>query len=148
MRGIKLHHGHDYVSVESNTANVRSRVFTVTPPNGVFITVARLLQPVIKLLTSAGAQVSASTKVYVGKQRPGDSSPTYLPGVFTLQSFYDLTTAQQRNAENRPTLAQDLGMGVLLREQESLVIEVEGPDVIDWTQAGTAFEFVAGQENG
>lgn len=148
MRGIKLHHGHDYVTVEANTANVRSRVLTVTPPNGVFLTFARVLQPVIKLLTSAGAQIGANTKVYIGKQRPGDSSPTYLPGVFTLQSFHDLTTAQQRNAENRPTLAQDLGAGVLLREQESLVIEVDSPGVIDWTQAGTAFEIVATQENG
>lgn len=143
MRKLKLYHGHEYVAtLTPNTAGVRSRVMVVTPPNGVFLVLARLFAPVVKLLADGGAQIAPSTKVYIGKQRPGDSSPTFLPGVFTLQSFYDLTTAQQRNAENRSTLVQDLGAGIALREQESLVIEVESPDVIDWTEAGTAFEFV------
>lgn len=143
LRAIKLHHAHEYVARVANTANVRSRVLTVTPPNGVFLTFDRLFRPVIKLMKSNGSQIDPNTRVFLGKKRPGDESPTYLPGSFTLQSFHDLTTAEQRNAKNRETLTQDLGAGIALREQEELVIEVLGPDVIDWTKAGTAFEFTA-----
>lgn len=143
MRVVKLHHKHEYVTTFANTANVRSKVMEITPPNGVFLAVARILGAVIKLYKSGGSQVSGNTKVYFGKRRPGDSSPQFAPGVFTLQSFVDLTTAQQRSSDNRATLAQDLGLGIGLREQETLVIEVEGPDVIDWDAAGTAFEFPA-----
>lgn len=145
VRQIKLHHRHEFVAQRTaNTANVRSRVLVITPPNNTFITVERVLQAVIKLFAVGGAQVDPNTRVFVGKRRPGESSPTFLPGEFTLQSFYDLSTAEQRNAENRVTLGQDLGSGILLREQEELIIEVEGPDVIDWDNTGTAFEFTAG----
>lgn len=147
MRVIKLHHQHEFVTTQANTAGVRSKIMEITPPNGVFVAVARLLQPVIKLLKSGGGQISPASKVYVGKKRPGDSSPEFAPGVFTLQSFSDLTTAQQRSSDNRATLTVDLGKGIGVREQETIVIEIESPDVVDFDQAGTAFEFPAEWDN-
>lgn len=147
MRVIKLHHKHEFVTTQANTANVRSKILEITPPNGVFVAVPRLLQAVIKLMKSGGAQIAGHSKVYLGKKRPGDSSPRFADGVFTLQSFVDLTTAQQRSSDNRATLTVDLGQGISVREQETIVVEIESPDVIDWTAAGTAFEFPAEWDN-
>lgn len=141
MREMKIHARHEYVTRSANTANVRSKVLAIKPPNGTFLVVRRILEAVIKLYKSGGSQLDPNTKVYIGKQRPGDASPTYAPGVFTLQSFYDLTSAQQRSSDNRATLAQDLGAGIALREQETLLIELEGPDVVNWANAASTFEF-------
>jgi len=145
LRSVKIHPDHAYVVAKtSNTANVRSGGLVIEAPNNVFLVLDQFFGPVIKLFTSAPAALSASTRVFVGKKRKGDDTPTFLPGVFTLHDFSDLTTAQQRDRDNQDTLVQDLGRGMVLREGEQMIVEFDGPDVIDWTQAGTAFEFNLG----
>lgn len=143
-RTIKIHHDHEYVEERNqNVANIRSSGLVIAPPNNTFLFIDRLFLPVIRLFDNAGELISGSTRVYLSKKRPGDLVPTPVPGVFRLNSFNDLTSSEQRNRDNRATLVQDLGVSISLREQETLLIEFEGPDVIDWTQAGTTFEFTA-----
>lgn len=140
MRQIKVYAGHEYVSVQSNVANTATPIFTLEPPANSFIDFERLFVPVIKLLDDAGEQIDPASKVSVAVIRPNQDVPSYLPGTFTLQDFYDLTTAEQRNADNQRTLQQDLGKGAIIREQEQLVFYLNSPDVVDWSQRG-AFEF-------
>ena len=142
MRQMKIFSRHEYVRERiSNTPNVNSPGLIVTPPNNVFLAVPRFLLPVIKLFKSDGSQVSADTRIFVGKRRPGDMVPTFAPGAFEYLPFFDLTTAQQRDGDNKGNLNPDLGKGILLREQEDMLIQFEGPDPIDWTKPGTTFEF-------
>lgn len=145
LRSVKLFPNHDYVdSRAGNTPNVRSRGLIIAPPNNVFLVIPRLFAPIIRLYSAADTLIDPETRVYLAKKRPGDEAPTYAPGSFTLQAFYDLTRAEQRNEKNRSTLVQDLGRGIALREQEELHVEFDGPDTINWAITGTAFDFVAG----
>lgn len=150
-RTLKLYAKHEHVSTvdgggnrnaQATVANVRSKLIAWKPPVGTFYGVKQVIVPVLKLLQAGGAQVSGSCRLYFGKQRPGDSSPVFAPGALDYFAFRDLSTAEQRNADNRATLAVDLGASITLREEEELVIYAEGPEVIDPTEAGTAIELV------
>lgn len=140
-REVQLNTVHDYVTLSDTVADVRTPGVVVEAPDNVGLTMGRIFTPVIKLFDNAGDQIPGNTQVFMGKKVAGSATETLAPGVFTLESFYDLTTAQQRNAENKAALAQDLGMGIRLREGEQMIFYFLGSAAIDWTQAGTAFEF-------
>jgi hypothetical protein len=149
-RTLKLHAKHEHVSTvdsggnrnaQATTAGVRSKLIAWKPPVGTFYGVAKGLIPTLKLLQTGGAQVSGSCRLFVGKQRPGDASPVFAPGPIDMFPFVDLSTAEQRDADNRSTLAVDLGAKIVLREEEELVIYADGPEAIDPTEAGTTIEF-------
>lgn len=148
-RTLKLYARHEHVSTvdgngarnaQATVAGTRSKLIAWKPPVGTFYGVPRRIVPVLKLLANGGAQVPASTRLYFGKQRPGDASPVFAPGSVDMFAFFDLSTAAQRNADNRPTLAVDLGAMIQLREEEELVIYADGPTAIDPTEAGTTIE--------
>ena len=142
MRQMKIFSRHEYVRERrGNTPNVNSLGLIVSPPNNVFLAIPRMFIPVIKLFKADGSQISADTRVFLGKQRPGDQVPSFAPGAFELLPHFDLTTAQQRESDNIDTVRHDLGKGIILREQEQLLVQFAGPDVIDWTRPGTTFEF-------
>lgn len=150
-RKLKLYARHEHVSTvdgngarnaQATVANVRSKLIAWKPPVGTFYGVDQVIVPILKLLANGGAQVSGVTRLYFGKQRPGDASPVFAPGSVDYYAFADLSTAEQRNADNRDTLAVDLGARIVLREEEELVIYAEGPTAIDPTEAGTTIELV------
>lgn len=154
-RKITLSARHEHVSTTDQIGNpgpsvtvagVRTPLIAWTPPVGTFYGVSRVLLPVLKLFQTGGAQIAAGSRVFVGKMRPGDSSPTFAPGSIDYYSFFDLTTAQQRNADNRRTLEVDLGAHLVLREEESLVLFLDSPTAFDPLEPGTAIELTVGYQ--
>lgn len=152
-RTIKLHARHEHVStVDSNgaqnaqatVAGTLSKLISWKAPVGTFYDVPSVVIPVLKLFATGGAQVPGTTKLFFGKQRPGDNQPRLADGPVLYFAFRDLSTAEQRNADNRATLAHDIGARIVLREEEELVIYAEGSVAIDPTEAGTAIEFPVG----
>lgn len=147
-RTLKLSQDHEYVITRQNSiANVRSTILEVAPPAGTYLGIARRLALVMKLVTTGGAQVAGRTRIFFGKRRPGDTSISYLPGAVDFHVYRDLTTVQQRNVENLPTVTADLGQALALREDELLIVAAEGPTLIDVSEAGFVFEFDAGYQN-
>lgn len=146
-RTLKLHQDHEHVLTKQATvANVRSTLLEFRPPVGTFYGVARSLALVLKLVATGGAQVAGSTRLFLGKRRPGETSVAWAPGAIDYYAFRDLTTAQQRDIRNRPSVTADLGAMLGLREEDVLVIGVEGPTAIDPTEAAFAVEFEVGYQ--
>lgn len=139
MRQLKVYNGHEYVIVKPNAAGIVSPILILEPPANSFFDFKRIFTPVIALADSAGELIDPGSTVSFAMQRANEQVPTYLPGVFALQDFNDLTTAQQRNADNRQTLTQDLGLGALIQEQDRLLINLKSPDVVDWTKSTVEF---------
>lgn len=154
-RKLTLHARHEHTrtvdangdrNAQATLPSMRSRLIEWSPPVGTFYGVDRFILPVVKLFQTGGAQVSGNTRLFFGKQRPGDSSPRMADGYLLMHSFVDLSTAQQRDADNHRTLRVDLGARIVLREDELLVIYAEGPDVIDPTEPGTTLELDVGYQ--
>lgn len=146
-RTLRLHAEHEHVQTFADTvANVRSNMLVFRPPVGTFYGVPRSIRPVLKLYDSGGTQVPGSTRVFVGKKRPGESSIAWAPGAIDYYAFRDLTTAQQRDVRNAPTLTHDLGATLGFREEDELVLGVEGSTAVDVSQTGTAVEFDVGYQ--
>lgn len=146
-RTIKLFPASEYVETVQNVAGIRSPMLRITPPAGHYIALRKSIAPVIRLLDSGGNLIAETSTVFVGVERDGQTSPNYAPGAFDLLDHSDLSTTEQRRAENRGpagTLRKELGRAVMARdENEHIVIEILSDDAIDWTQTGVTFEVEA-----
>lgn len=141
-RTLKLHQDHEHQTTFVDTvANVRSNMLIFTPPIGTFYGIPRMIAPVLKLYAAGGAQVPGDTRIFVGKKRPGESSIMWAPGAIDYYPYRDLTTAQQRDIRNLPTVQADLGAAISFREGDELVLGVEGDTAVDVSEAGTTIEF-------
>ena len=150
-RKTKIHTGHQsFLSSVSNTANVRSPGIKFEVPQGAAYLLpppGEPFQPVLKLFTAAGAEISRNTKIYLAKLAPSDKAPRYY-GFFAYAQFADLTTQQQRDVNFRDSLVVPLDVpGLVNTEKHQIWFEFEGPDAIDWTKAGTTFEFWVEERN-
>lgn len=128
----------------NNVGGTRTRCLAFTVPVNSQFGLPNKIAPILDLRTAAGAKVSRRTRIFVGVQAPTDDSPTFLQGSFELAPFVDLATSDQRKSENRGkdgTLRRDLGAAVVLEQDDQLIIEIEGPDVIDFDHADTVAEF-------
>ena len=144
MRTETLHNGHEWEEVQQvNTANVRTTVLEFEVPVGARVALSRVFRPVIDLRDSGGDQIDAGTRVYIGRRRPGQNVADLAQGSFRLFDFMDLTVQEQRKPENRGpdgTLRKDLGESFRLLEQDRIVVQIEGPDVIDWDESHFEFD--------
>lgn len=134
----------------ANTANVRSGRVEFVVPQGIRWVLAPVLQFVLKLLQSGGAEIDGSTLVYLSIERPGQS-PQYV-GQFPYVQFFGKTVSEQGNSLYRESLLQPLGVNPntgkpwVVRGGESLIFEFKGPDVISYSESGTALQVKVAEE--
>lgn len=139
MRTLPLYIGQENEAPVSNLNMVE--ILRFRPALNSFFVLDSEIVPIIKLYDSAGNEIPAGSLIYFARQRPGDQVPTFLPGSILYARHRDLSTTQQRNRDNRPTLRASLGAGITFREEEDLKIFVKSAVVVDKTQPGTTFEF-------
>jgi hypothetical protein len=129
------------VSTSSNTANAYSTILQVTVPKGVKYTLRSNTPFVIKLYDSTGAEISNSSKLIIGGQKPGDRLVREL-AEFDYRPFSVLTEQNQRNKNYQERLKVALrSPAVTFLQDEKIVIQLNSSSVVDWTQTSTAFEF-------
>lgn len=139
------------VTKTANTANIRTKIFTVAVPRGARYDVAnytmtpqgvqRGMHIIMDLRTAGNAKISPTTKIYVAVKSAAAEFEKFLRSL-PFSIWYDLTTAQQRNQDYLSTLVgqTDLNLeGFSLLEGQELQIWAEGPDVIDWTKSTLEF---------
>lgn len=143
-RKITLSTGSRFKASEANSvANQRTEILRFRVPVASRFGLRRTIAPVIDFRKANGSKVSPRTRVFIGGQGPTDESPAFLPGSFEIAPHVDLSTTDQRKAENRGpdgTLRHDLGAPAVWDEDDELIVVVEGPDVIDIDHPDTVFE--------
>lgn len=135
------------VKKSQNVANVATPVLTVTVPDGAKYTIPNTTIAdgvlvngaviIADLRNSANERIRTGSMV-IGYRTPAAEFVQNLRAV-PLTTWADLSTTQQKDTRFRGTLAQatDLNVGpnVTLQNRASLVIQIESPEVIDWTKS-------------
>lgn len=141
-REITLYNGHQN-EVAVSTNNLVELIAFTPPINSQFL-LESIITPVIKLFDGSGNEIPADSVLFIGRQTPGEEVPVFAPGQIPYRAFRDLTTAEQRNRDNRATLRQMLNKGstkgYMFSEEQKLVVYIRASVTVDLDQAGTAFE--------
>jgi hypothetical protein len=140
------------VTNTANTANVSSRIFRLVVPRGaVYDLLNRTLvkgNPVkgalfiLDLNRADGQRISGASQVKIRVRNPAQEDPKTLR-VLPYSIWRDITSVQQRNDDYKATLASATDLdtaAVRLGEFRELIIEVDGPDVVDWTKSYLQFD--------
>ncbi|HEX2865358.1 MAG TPA: hypothetical protein VHN99_12375 [Deinococcales bacterium] len=141
------------VTTTANTANVATPIFSAKTPTGTAYILknktmvkGQLLGGtyiILDLNTSAGTRISASSKIIFSVRGPADEFAKPKRAI-PYAVWHDVTALYQRNEDYMASIIgqTDLGTGegVMLKEGWSLVISVEGPDVVDWTKSSVQYK--------
>lgn len=144
----KILHTVDEVTRYSNTPNVLSLLMKIKIPDGVSYTVDNPTRFFVKLFSALNVQIPNNSSFFFAAQKPGIDFPTFFVKNF-YAPYFDLTTAQQRNAEGLDATTLRVGNlpQITLREGDEFQIWINSPVVVDMTLAGTTFEFDVRTDN-
>ena len=140
MRERKFFAQHDFVTVEENTPNVSTPIFTLKPPVNSFLSAPRELFPKIRLKDANGDLLDATSILSLAVKADNQEVPKFFPGTFPLVPYNDLDIVQQRKPESRGSIRVDLGKRTAVDNNESLVFYLKSPQVVDWTQSSLEFD--------
>ena len=128
-------HTDDFVTITPNVANVPSVIFEATVPRSLAWVIPGQFPLILKLQQTGGAEIAITSELHFMIRIPSDRNILFpVSGRILYHPWADLSTAQQRNADYIDSLAVDLGVDFLpLIEEESLVIQLYSPNVIDPT---------------
>lgn len=129
-------------------ANHPSRLLTITTPQGARYFYSNPFPLVLKLFSAAGVQIPATSRLLIGKQRPGEDFPTFVR-MISYAAYFDLTEAQQRDQRFMDNTLHDLGTeiaAILNPEMHQLQIWVDAPVVTNLALVETRFETTAIEE--
>jgi len=154
MNRETIHQSYAYVSKQANIANADSVIATLTIPAGRYYKLAHETPLVLKLFKSDGNEIARSSRVWLAWQAPVGETKyqvgrTMIYGVFrdlSIDQQYDYNTQEKRMIEitdeeiqrykNRQENLID-GLGA----DYKVLLVLNSPDVVDWTQANTQFSF-------
>ena len=130
---------------EQNTADVLTPALVIQPENGELL---RFLNDVptgdsdglpifADFRDSNGNPLNTSTTLLLRAIRPGMDEPTAVSVAQTnIAPWNRLDIGDQRNEENIDAVKVELkGDRVNIRDKDILRVDLEGPDVIDWTNS-------------
>ncbi len=140
------------VSVSANVANVASRIFRLTVPRGASYdllnstnikgSAVKGFLLILDLNRTDGQRISGASQIKIRVKNPAQEDAKTLR-VLPYAIWRDMTSVQQRNDDFKATLASALDLdvpAVRLGEFREFILEVEGPDVVDWTKSYTQFD--------
>lgn len=136
------------VTLTANVANVASTVFRARTPRGALYklpnkTTIKGIESdgayfILDLNTAASVRISGASKVHLMVKKPSDERSKHLR-TLPYSIWRDITTVLQRNDDYKSTLVSqtDLNVGdeLALYEEHEFFIEIEGPDIVDWTKS-------------
>jgi hypothetical protein len=123
------------VEVYQNAANNLTKIWEAKTPDGL----ERLIQDrallVMKLRNSAGDEIAADSKIVFGVKEPINDYPSKIDESSYLPFRNKSISEQMDNTKNEHMrLDIDRG-GVRLPELNKIIISLESPDVVDWSQS-------------
>jgi hypothetical protein len=154
MNRENIHQNYAYITTASNTAGVDSIIATLTIPAGKIFRMQDGTPLVLKLYTSAGAEISRNSKVYLAWQAPVGETKYQIGRTMYYGLFRSLTVSQQQDINTQARRLIEFTDEELARFQSGQMSIISGltadykvlmilnsPDVVDWTQSGTEFNF-------
>lgn len=144
MRKEPLYPNHSWQTAQNvNTANVRTPILEFTVQVGSSLGVRSIHVPIIDLRDASNDQIDNGSLITVAVQKPAWRVPDLAPAPFALHDHHELTRSEQRKAENRGrngTLQKDIGKHWTVTEEDRIIIMLDSPDVIDWSNSYYQFE--------
>ena len=140
------------VALTANVANVPTPVFRSRTPRGALYKLPNVTMVkgdnmqgayfILDLNTAANVRISGASKIHFMVKKPSDERSKHLR-TLTYSIWRDITSVLQRNEDYKATLVSqtDLNVGeeLALYEEHEFYIEVEGPDLVDWTKSYVQF---------
>lgn len=147
------------VATLANVANVITPIMVVTTPEGAIYDIEnstvvrgaliRGVAIVADIRNSDGDRIRAGS-LLIGSQSPADEFPTFHRSI-PLTTWADLTTSEQKNENFRAKIAGDcdLNIGDILRLAKGyqLVVSLQSPEVVDWSNGNSFLELPAKESN-
>jgi hypothetical protein len=154
MNRETIHQNYAYVTKQANIANADSPIAILTIPAGRVYRLAQETPLVLKLYTSGGTEISRSSKVYLAWQAPVGETKYQVGRTLIYGVFRDLSIDQQYDINTQASRMIEITDEEIVRfqnRQENLIdglgadykilLMLNSPDVVDWTQANAQFRF-------
>jgi len=134
----------------TNVADFLSPTLRITTPKSRVYTYRHLSDIILKMFTSGGAELPASTTLVWAVRKPTTRSPQDISGVKTYSAFYNtplIATAGEKTQYDQETMAHRRvnflpGTDIQLSQDQILELLVKSASVCDWTHASSVFEWV------
>jgi len=157
MNRETIHQNYAYVATASNIANADTPIATLTIPAGRYYRLEAETPLIMKLYKSNGTQIARNSKIYLAWQASIGETKYQVGRTITYGVFSDLTIDQQYDINTQQKRMIEITDEEIVRyqnKQENLIdglgadykviLILNSPDVVDWTQAGTQFSFDMG----
>jgi hypothetical protein len=140
------------VALTANVANVPTPIFRSRTPRGALYKLQNQTPIkgqnvdgayfILDLNTAANVRISGASKIHFMVKKPSDERSKHLR-TLPYSVWRDISSVLQRNEDYKATLVSqtDLNVGdnLALYEEHEFYIEVEGPDIVDWTRSYVQF---------
>jgi len=154
MRKENIHQNYAYVTTAANVANADSPIATLLIPAGRVYRMQDGIPLVLKLVTSAPAEISRVSEVFIAWQAPVGKT-TYQAGrTMNYGIFRRIAIAEQENINTQARRLIEFDDEEIARAQRGevslltgltsdykILLMLKSADVVDWTQATAEFNF-------
>lgn len=154
MRRENIHQDYPFIVRTPNIANADSVIASLTVPAGRAFRMLDGTPLTLKLFTAGGTEISRASEVFLAWQEPvgktlNQAGRTMNYGIFrrlTIGSQEDVNTQARRliefdDEEISRTKRGDTSIITGLTSDYKIMLMLRSPDVVDWAQAGTEFNF-------
>jgi len=149
MSGKSLSNLSSEATEEQNTTGVTTPILTVDPDDGTMIRLLNMVDtgsgeglPLIgDLRDSNDNQISTNSELVLRAVRPTDDEPVAISvKEDNIAALNQLTVQEQRNEENIDSVKLELkGDRINIRDKDVLRVELNSPDVVDWSNSELYF---------
>jgi len=149
MSGKSLSNLSDEATEVQNTPGVTTPILEVDPDDGTIIQLFNMVQtgsgeglPIFAdLRDSAGNQLSTNTELVLRAKRPTDDEPVAVSvKEDNIAAYNQLSVSEQRDNDNIDSVKIELKGGrINIRDKDTLRVELNSPDQIDWANSELYF---------
>ena len=152
MRKENIHQNYAYVTTAANVADADSTIATLLIPAGRVYRMQDGIPLVLKLVTSAGTEISRASEVFVGWQAPVGKTVYQAGRTMNYGIFRRISIADQENINTQARRLIEFDDEEIARAQRGevslitgltsdykVLVMLKSADVVDWTQAATEF---------
>jgi len=134
MAKILLNTSTTGVTTSANTASTLTTIFEFKVPAELKYTIYAGRPWVMKLKDSGGNEIDAHSKIVVLIKGVTDEVGKEV-GKFLYRNWHEISLSNQYNSKFRDALVPDLKGHISLREEQKFIIQLNSPDVVDWSNS-------------
>lgn len=153
-RTENIHETHAHIVRRANAVNVNDVIATLTVPAGRVFRINEGIPLLLKLFTSAGVEISRASKVFLAWQEPVGEAFHQAGTTMNYGIFRRISVAEQANIQTQARRViefddeeraraerGDVSIISGLPSDHKVLLMLNSPDVVDWTQPGSEFNF-------